>query len=489
MSIQEVYRTSLALHTDLYQLSMAYGYWKEGLDQRRAVYHLYFRKNPFEGGLTVASGLKRVIDYLQTLRFDDSDIDYLRILTDACGDPLFDEEFYEYLKAFRFQGDLEAVPEGTIVFPHEPLLRVTGSLLECQLLESPLLNFVNFSTLVATKAARISLATAGDEVLEFGLRRAQGVDGALTASRSAYVGGVHATSNVLAGKIYGIPVKGTHAHSWVMAFDDEIESFYAFAKAMPGNSIFLVDTYNTLEGVKAAIEVGKWLKKEGKPFLGIRLDSGDLAYLSIVARQMLDKEGFEEAKIVASNELDERLIESLKSQGAKIAVWGVGTKLATAKDQPALDGVYKLSAITDEKGEWDYRIKLSEQILKISNPGILQVRRFFDEFGAIADVIYDEEKPLGKSAHIVDPFDPTKERWINTEQESVDLLEPIFRKGALVYQVPSIHESRERTLENLNFFHSGVKRFVNPHKYVVGMEKGLYDKKVELIRKIRQQTT
>ena len=282
-------------------------------------------------------------------------------------------------------------------------------------------------TLIATKAARICLAAKGDSVIEFGLRRAQGIDGALTASRSAYIGGCHSTSNVLAGKLFGIPVKGTHSHSWVMVFDDELESFKSYAKCLPTNCVFLVDTYDTLDGVKKAIEVGKWLKANGYKMLGIRLDSGDLAYLSIRSREMLDEAGFSDAFILASNELDETIISELKRQGAQITVWGVGTNLVTAKNQPALDGVYKLSAIREPDGPWKYKLKLSEQLIKVSNPGILQVKRFGTQKENVADVIYDIQTPLNQNCQIIDPLDSTKQKTIEGEtSRGKDLLIPIF---------------------------------------------------------------
>ena len=299
-----------------------------------------------------------------------------------------------------------------MVFPYEPLLRVQGPLLQCQILESPILNLINFPSLIATKAARVCFAAQGDTVFEFGLRRAQGIDGSLTASRAAFVGGCNATSNVMAGKLYGIPVSGTHSHSWVMVFPDELEAFQTYAENLPGNCVFLVDTYDSLEGVKHAIQVGKWLKSQGKNLLGIRLDSGDLAYLSIEARKMLDEAGFTDSKIYASNELDENVISELKRQGAKIVVWGVGTHLVTGREQPALDGVYKLSAIRKPDGEWRYTLKLSEQMQKISNPGILQIRRFSSGGEYIADAVYDIHHPINGDCHLIDPFDPTREKVI-----------------------------------------------------------------------------
>jgi nicotinate phosphoribosyltransferase len=485
-SLPSIYHQSLSLLTDFYQMTMSYGYWKSGLDQKEAVFHLFFRKTPFKGGFTIAAGLESVIQFLENFKFDTSDLDYLAKLVGPDETPYFKEDFLTYLAQLKFTGDIDAVPEGTAVFPYEPLLRIQGPLIECQLLESPLLNLINFPTLVATKAARMCLAAKGEPILEFGLRRAQGVDGALTASRAAYIGGCDSTSNLLAGKLFSIPVKGTHSHSWVMVFDDELEAFQTYAKNLPNNCVFLVDTYDTIEGVKKAIQVGQWLKQQGKKFLGIRLDSGDLADLSIKSRKMLDQAGFQDAFIVASNELDETIISELKRQGAQINVWGVGTNLVTAKDQPALDGVYKLSAIRDPGGEWKYKLKLSEQMLKVSNPGILQVKRFYVNHENIADVIYDIKIPWEGNCQIVDPLDPTHVRVIKKGISNKDLLEPIFRQGQRVYRCPSLQEIRQYTQQELKHFHVGIKRFLNPHLYVVGMEKTLYDLKIHLIKQIRQ---
>ena len=350
--------------------------------------------------------------------------------------------FLEYLQQLQFSCDVDAMPEGTVAFPHEPLVRVRGPILQCQLLESALLNVINFQTLVATKAARVCQAAQGDAVLEFGLRRAQGIDGALAASRAAFVGGCSATSNVLAGKLFGIPVKGTHAHSWIMSFDDELEAFRTYAEAMPNNCVFLVDTYDTLDGVRNAIEVGRWLREKGHKLLGIRLDSGDLAWLSIEARKLLDAGGFAEAAIVASNDLDENLIVSLKQQGAKIGVWGVGTKLVTAYDQPALGGVYKLGAVREAGHAWQYRLKLSEQTIKISNPGILQVRRFFGPEEAIGDMLFNEEQGIrtdGQSITIIDPRDETRRMQIPSEAKYRDLLDSgSFAGERSVYTSPTL---------------------------------------------------
>ncbi|HEV8051054.1 MAG TPA: nicotinate phosphoribosyltransferase [Parachlamydiaceae bacterium] len=476
---------SLALLTDLYQLTMSYGYWKAGMDNKEAVFHLFFRKRPFQGGFTITAGLEAVIDYLKKFRFDPNDLAYLATLNVADDEPLFEPAFFDYLANMKFTCSVDAVPEGNVVFPYEPLIRVQGPLIQCQLLESPLLNLVNFPTLIATKAARICIAADGDPVLEFGLRRAQGIDGSLTASRAAYIGGCEGTSNVLAGKMFGIPVRGTHSHSWIMVFDDEKEAFQTYAEQLPNNCIFLVDTYNTLEGVKKAIEVGLWLKKRGKKMLGIRLDSGDLAYLSIKSRDLLDEAGFNDAVIIASNELDETIISELKRQGAKIGVWGVGTSLVTAGNQPALDGVYKLSAIRNPGEPWKYKLKLSEQMIKISNPGILQIKRYTGSEGYITDAIYDTSLGIDNNGSIIDPFDFTRQKAINKNWTSKDLLIPIFKDGKCVYDLPSLKEIRANTQKELDQFHTGIKRFINPHEYIVGMEKSLYDLKLKLITNIR----
>jgi nicotinate phosphoribosyltransferase len=326
-------------------------------------------------------------------------------------------------------------------------------------------------------------------VLEFGLRRAQGIDGGLSASRAAFIGGAAATSNVLAGKLFGIPVKGTHAHSWVMSFEDEQTAFETYAKAMPNNCVFLVDTYDTIEGVKKAIEVGKRLRSAGHAMVGIRLDSGDLAYLSIAARKLLDEAGFSDAVIVASNDLDEHLIESLRHQGAQIAVWGVGTKLATAADQPALGGVYKLGALKDSSGNWLPKVKLSEQLVKVSTPGMLQVRRFFANQIARADMVYNELQPLPDTCTIVDPHDPSRQRQHGEEYEYEDLLKPVFRGGQFVGNKPSLVAIRERVTNQLACFHDSILRLNNPHGYPVGLEKGLHDLKTEMVHRLRKQST
>lgn len=483
--IHQLYDTSLGLLTDLYQLTMAYGYWKSGKAEQEAVFNLYFRKHPFHGGFTIACGLSSVIDYLKEYRFDEKDLEYIGSLTGQDGSPLFESEFLVYLKKIEFRCSVDAVPEGTAVFPNEPLLRIQGPILQCQLLETPLLNLLNFQSLIATKAARMRLVAKEDQLLEFGLRRAQGPDGGMTASRAAFIGGFDATSNVLAGKLYGIPVKGTHAHSWVMSFDSEQEAFDTYARYMPNNVTLLVDTYDSLKGVHHAIETGKRLREDGHDLSAIRLDSGDLAYLSIEARKLLDQAGFQKTSIVASNDLDEYIMDSLKIQGAKINIWGIGTKLVTAYDQPALGGVFKLSAIRDENGEWDYKLKLSEQSIKVSTPGIQQVRRYKNKDGFISDMIYNIEDTLEEKTTMFDPYDFTRNRSFSESDEYEDLLVPIFEKGKLVHTLPSIYESRKRVQEQLVMFHKGIKRFVNPHTYPVGLEKKLFDLKTALIVKLR----
>jgi len=478
---------SMTLLTDFYQLTMAYGYFKSKMSHKRACFHLFFRRPPFKGGFTIACGLEAAAEFIENFRFSASDLEYLASLKNSLGHPYFEQDFLEALDRLKLQVDLYAVPEGRLVFPQEPLIRVEGPLLHCQLLESPLLNIINFPTLIATKAARVCLAAQGDPVSEFGMRRAQGINGALTASRAAFVGGCSSTSHVLAGKKFGIPVQGTHAHSWVMAFDDEEESFKAYAQALGESCIFLVDTYDSLEGVKKACRVGKWLRAHGKEMLGIRLDSGDLAALSIEARKILDEEGFSNAKIVASNELDETVISELKHQGAKISLWGVGTNLVTAKDQAALDGVYKLSAIQDDQGVWHYTLKLSEQPAKVTNPGRLQVRRFMYNDCYVADILYDETLGIEKPQVNVDPFDPTKSVAISKNCTSCDLLQPVFQNGTCVYTFPTLQEVQQTTKTELDRLAVGMKRFLNPHIYPVGMEKHLYDLKVKLIKKIRKK--
>jgi nicotinate phosphoribosyltransferase len=481
------YRPSLALLTDFYELTMAYAAFRSGAARKEAAFTLSFRENPYDGGFSVAAGLEDAIDLVSHLRFEPDDLAFLRAQRGSDGGPLFDEEFLGALGRLQLEVDVDAMPEGTVVFPHEPLLRVVGPVMPAMLLESALLAVVNFQTLVATKAARVCLAAEGEPVLEFGLRRAQGIDGSLSASRAAYVGGCAATSNTLAGKLWGIPVKGTHAHSWVMIHDDEREAFMAYARALPANCVFLVDTYATLDGVRHAIEAGRWLRAQGKELVGIRLDSGDLSWLSIQARRLLDEAGFPKAAILASNELDETIVWSLKDEGARIAVWGVGTRLVTGHQDGALGGVYKLGAVRDgPEAPWVRRVKLSEQAAKVNIPGILQVRRVEDAAGqAQADVIYDELLGLPPRAVMVDPVDPTRRREV-PDGTSQDLLVPVFRRGRQVYAPPPLADVRARAQAQLARFHGGVKRFVHPHRFPVGLERGLHDLRTQLILEARK---
>ena len=476
-----------ALLTDLYELTMALGYCREDRTEQEAAFHLYFRTAPFQGGYTIACGLEPALAYLEALQFTADDLAYLATLRGVDDLPLFPPEFLDTLGSMRLSLDVDMVAEGTVVFPNEPLVRVRGPLLQAQLVETALLTHIGFPTLVATKAARMCLAANGGEVLEFGLRRAQGPDGGLSASRAAYIGGCSSTSNVLAGQRFGIPVKGTHAHSWVMVFDDELDAFTAYADAMPNNVVFLVDTYDTLGGVRHAIEVGRVLRERGHRLLGIRLDSGDLAYLSIEARRLLDAAGFTDTAILATNELDEHLIESLRHQGAAITVWGVGTRLATAYDQPALGAVYKLTAIREASGEWSPRVKVSEQTIKTTNPGVLQVRRYLETRQRATrntyagDMLVDELSPPNGNATMVDPLDLTRRKRFAADAPYTLLLQPAMRGGTRVREAEPLSVARDRVQEELARFHAGIKRLVNPHIYPVGLERGLHERKTALV--------
>jgi nicotinate phosphoribosyltransferase len=469
------------LLTDLYQLTMAAGYWHHGRASQEAVFHLFFRKPPFGGSYAIAAGLADVIAFLEGFQFSPEELAYLATLTGNDGAPLFVPAFLDSLGALRFTGDLDAMPEGTAAFPHEPLLRVRAPILEAQLLESALLNIVNFQTLIATKASRICRAAAPHPVLEFGLRRAQGPDGALSASRAAFIGGCDATSNVLAGHRFGIPVRGTHAHSWVMSFDSEPEAFAAYADAMPGNCTLLVDTYDSLDGIRHAIATGLALRQKGHRLAGIRLDSGDLAWLSRQARQMLDAAGLQETAIVASNDLDEEIIGNLRQQHAAINVWGVGTQLVTGGSHPALGGVYKLGAVRLPDGSWSPRVKRSEQAAKSSLPGILQVRRFSGSHQFIGDAIFEEG--LGCPAPVVihDPADPTRSQAIPATACHEDLLVPIFRHGQSVYQSPSLTHIQSRTASQLARLSPEALRFLHPHGYPAGLTPSLARLRNQLI--------
>lgn len=485
---KDLYQSNLVLLTDFYQLTMAYAYWKSGKGEQEAVFNLFFRKHPFQGGFTLAAGLDYVVDFCSNFKFESGDLEYLGSMRNADESPVFEPAFMEYLKDLKFTCDIDAVEEGTVVFPNAPMIRVKGPLIQCQLLETPLLNIINFQTLIATKAARINLAAQGEPVLEFGLRRAQGIDGALAASRAAYIGGCTSTSNVMAGKLFGIPVAGTHAHSWIMSFETELEAFQAYADAFPDQCIFLVDTYDTLNGVKNAIKVAEILRSKGKEMLGIRIDSGDLAYFSTKARQLLDEAGFPNAKIVASNDLDEHIITSLKTQDADINIWGVGTKLVTAYDQPALGAVYKLSAVKLSDGTWEPKVKVSQQSLKINIPGLHNVKRYFSKGQAVADMIFLEDQEIdSRGVVIIDPIDATRRKRLMPAfyQEEV-LLKPIFQKGKKVYKLPSLIEIRERASAQLESLDKTHKRLINPHLYPVGLEENLHHLRMELVLKAKK---
>jgi nicotinate phosphoribosyltransferase len=485
--LDDLYGGSLALLTDLYQLTMACGYWKAGVSDREAVFHLTYRRPPFRGGYAVAAGIAPALAYLERFRFTADDVAFLATLRDARDAPLFPQGFLDYLRDLKFTCSVDAVPEGSLVFPHEPIVRVRGPILQAQLVETPLLTLINFQTLVATKATRVCQAARGAPVLEFGLRRAQGVDGGISASRAAYIGGCAATSNVLAGKLLDIPVRGTHAHSWVMFHDGELEAFRVYAEAMPGNCTFLVDTYDTLDGVRHAITVGRELRAKGHALAGIRLDSGDLAHLSIEARRLLDEAGFPDARIIASNDLDEHLISNILEQGAKIDVWGVGTKLVTAYDQPALGGVYKLGACRDEHGVWQDRIKLSEQPIKISNPGVLQVRRFVKNGELVGDAIYDSEHGCETPCAIHDIEDPMRGPLSPAHDSAIDLLVPIMDRGKAL-PLPDLHAARARASSELAALSARTKRFLNPQPYPVGLDGHVHRRKQELIAAARRKS-
>ena len=472
-----------ALLTDLYELTMAQGYWVTGRADVEAVFQLFFRAEPFGGGFALTAGLEAALDYLEGLRFLSDDLAYLETLRGSDDAPIFRRDFLDQLAAFRPTLDVDAVPEGSVVFAHEPLLRVTGGILGAQLVETALLNLVNFATLVATKAARVVRAAEGKPVIEFGLRRAQGPDGGLTASRAAYVGGVQATSNVEAGRRYGIPLRGTHAHSWVLSFDSELEAFRAYADAQPNNVVFLVDTYDTMTGVEHAIEVGHSLRERGFEMDGIRLDSGDLAYLSKRSRERLDAAGFPNARIVASNDLDEETIESLNDQDAAIDAWGVGTRLVTGDGQSALGGVYKLSAIRDDGGAWRHVIKVSEQPAKTTIPGVLGVRRYFDERGiAAGDAIHDELTEPAQPMLIIDPTTPYRRKVLSSAWTQEDLLVPVMRAGRRLAPSPSLDEIRARATASLARFDPAILRRVNPHAYPAGIESALHARRERLIQ-------
>ncbi len=478
---------NLTLLTDLYELTMAQGYWQEGKLNTEACFYAFYRENPFEGGYGVMCGGDVVAELVENFGFDDEDIEYLRSLPDPTGKPLFDEGFLTWLKDMKLDVDIDIVPDGTLVFPREPLVRVKGSLLQCQILEPAILNSVNFQTLIATKAARICRAAEGRPVAEFGLRRAQGPDGAMSASRAAYVGGCASVANVLAGKKYDIPISGTHAHSWVMAFDSELDAFRAYVHAMPGNAVLLVDTYDVIQGVKNAITVGKEMEARGERLSAIRIDSGDLAWLSKKARAMLDEAGLGYVGIVLSNDLDEYTITSLNEQGAAYTALGVGTHLSSAFGQPALGGVYKLSAVREPGEEWQPRLKVSEQSYKLTIPGVLDTRRYTDADGNFAgDVIVDTAGPAIDDSDViaVDPLDGMKRKKMPSQYTT--LLAPLAREGKVVEGIDlSTRTARKRCEDQLPHLDESIKRFLNPHSYPAGIERELFRRRRKMVIELR----
>ena len=471
---------NLTLLTDLYQLTMMNGYAETDMADREAVFDLFFRPAPHLD-FAVVAGIEQAIDYINNLHFDDSDVAYLRSLN------LFGEKFFERIKNFKFTGDIYAMREGEMVFPMEPILTVKAPLFEAQLIETTLLNLINHQTLIATKAMRMANETTG-AIAEFGLRRAQGPDAGLYGARAAMIGGCANTSNVLAGKTFDIKISGTHAHSWVMSFPTELEAFETYAKLNPDACLLLVDTYNTLKsGVPNAIKVFDKLKKAGHKPLGIRLDSGDLAYLSKRAREMLDEAGHTEAKIFASGDIDEHIIASLNAQGAKIDVWGIGTKLITSAPHPALGGVYKLAEIQNANGDWEPRMKISNTPEKMTTPGFKTIYRIYDKDGkAAADLIAlkSEKIDVTKPLTIFHPIETWKKTTFEVGDYSVrELHECIFKRGEQVYKVPTLKEAIAFGAKSKGEFYEEYKRLTNPHVYKIDLSDGLYDLKKELIGK------
>ena len=476
----------LTLLTDLYELTMMQGYFKNPTDQI-VVFDAFYRQNPCDGGFAVCAGLEQIIEYICDLHFSPDDVDYLRSLN------IFDEDFLEYLRGFHFTGDIYAIPEGTVVFPREPLLKVVAPVMEAQLVETAILNIINHQSLIATKAARVVFAARGDGIMEFGLRRAQGPDAGIYGARAAVIAGCVGTSNVLTGKMFHVPVKGTHAHSWIMSFPDEYTAFKTYAEMYPDACILLVDTYDVLDsGVPNAIRVFQEMKAKKPDFknYGIRIDSGDLAYLSKEAYKMLDAAGFGDAIISASSDLDEYLIDSLKVQGAKINSWGVGTNLITSKDCPAFGGVYKLAAIKDkEDADFVPKIKLSENTEKITNPGNKTVYRIYDkETGKIradliclADEVFDESQDM----IIFDPIETWKKTKIKGGTYTLrELLVPIFQKGLCVYTSPTVMEMQAICKKEQETLWPETRRLINPHHVYVDLSDKLYKVKSELLEEM-----
>ncbi|BCN28823.1 nicotinate phosphoribosyltransferase [Anaeromicropila herbilytica] len=474
-------KDNLTLLTDFYELTMMQGYFKNNANET-VIFDMFYRNNPSGSGYAICAGLEQVIEYIKELHFDTEDIEYLRGLN------LFDEDFLGYLADFRFTGDIYAIPEGTVVFPMEPLVKVIAPIMEAQLVETAILNIVNHQSLIATKASRVVYAAKGDGVMEFGLRRAQGPDAGTLGARAAVIGGCIGTSNVLCAKKFNVPALGTHAHSWIMSFEDELTAFRKYAELYPQNTTLLVDTYDTLHsGVPHAIQVFNELKEAGKKpkIYGIRLDSGDLAYLSKKARKMLDDAGYTDAVIVASSDLDEYLIDSLKTQGAAIRSWGVGTNLITSKDCPAFGGVYKLAAIKKGNG-FIPKIKLSENTWKITNPGNKTIYRIYDkETGkikadliALADEVLSEKDPL----LLFDPMATWKKLYLKPDTYTLrELLVPVFIAGECVYESPAVMDIRQNCIEELDTLWDETKRLVNPHNVYVDLSNKLFQMKNELI--------
>lgn len=475
-------RQDLTLLTDLYELTMMQGYYEQGQNEI-VVFDVFFRQNPCNNGYSVCAGLAQVIDYIKNLNFTYEDVDYLRNLK------IFNEDFLQYLSGFHFSGDIYAIPEGTVVFPKEPLLKVIAPIMEAQLVETAILNIINHQSLIATKTSRIVFAAAGDGIMEFGLRRAQGPDAGLYGARAAMIGGCVGTSNVLAGEMFDVPVMGTHAHSWIMSFEDEYTAFKTYARLYPDNCTLLVDTYDTLKsGVPNAIRVFQEFKEAGTPLkkYGIRLDSGDLAYLSKEARKLLDEAGFTDASICASNDLDEYLLHDLKIQGATINSWGVGTNLITSKDCPSFGGVYKLAAIMDKDGTFVPKIKISENTEKITNPGNKTIYRIYDKnTGKIkADLIcfVGEEYDTSKDLLLFDPVDTWKKTKLPGGSYVIrEIMVPIFRKGECIYQSPSVTEIAEYCKKEKDTLWEETKRLFYPHRVHVDLSRKLYDVRKTLL--------
>ena len=475
-------KRNLTLLTDLYELTMMQGYYEKGQNEN-VIFDVFFRQNPCNNGYSVCAGLDQVIDYIKNLHFTYDDVDYLR------GLGIFKENFLHYLSGFHFSGDIYAIPEGTVVFPKEPLLKVVAPIMEAQLVETAILNIINHQSLIATKTSRIVFAANGDGIMEFGLRRAQGPDAGLYGARAAMIGGCVGTSNVLAGQMFDVPVMGTHAHSWIMSFPDEYTAFKTYAEIYPDNCTLLVDTYDTLKsGVPNAIRVFQEFKDTGKPLIkyGIRLDSGDLAYLSKEARKMLDEAGFPEATICASNDLDEFLLHDLKMQGAAIDSWGVGTNLITSKDCPSFGGVYKLAAIQNEKGEFVPKIKISENTEKITNPGNKTIYRIYEKASGkikadlicFADEVIDPKQDL----LLFDPMDTWKKTKLAGGTYTVrEILLPIFKNGECLYKSPTLKEIAAYCREEKDTLWDETKRLFYPHRVYVDLSQKLYDVKQSLL--------